>query len=209
LEPINNLNIFNYTIEHTPTEASAGGALLYISNKHSYKIRNDLNIHKKKELESIFIEIIVNNKPNIIVGCIYRHPCMDIVEFNDDYLTPLVSIIQKENNKTLYLAGDFNIDLLKADTIKSHSDFINIFQSSLIRPTISVPTRITHRSSTLIDNIFVNENTNFVESGNFTCSLSDHYPQFIITPNSNSARAKSNKYRRDMSNFNCTEFIHD
>ena len=54
-----NINLSNYSIEHTPTEATAGGALLYINKKHSYKIRPDLVIYKAKKLESIFIEIIL------------------------------------------------------------------------------------------------------------------------------------------------------
>ena len=37
-----NLQLSNYSIEHTPTESSAGGTLLYISKKLSYQLRNDL-----------------------------------------------------------------------------------------------------------------------------------------------------------------------
>ena len=43
----NNLNLNNYSFEFTPTETSAGGALLYIANHPSYKCRNGLNIYKK------------------------------------------------------------------------------------------------------------------------------------------------------------------
>ena len=55
---LNNLNLNNYSFEFTLTETSAGGALLYIVNHLSYKCRDDLNIHKKNELESTFIEIV-------------------------------------------------------------------------------------------------------------------------------------------------------
>ena len=60
---LNNLNLNNYSFEFTPTETSAGGTLLYIANHLSYKCRNDLNIYKKNELESTFIEIINPKKP--------------------------------------------------------------------------------------------------------------------------------------------------
>ena len=56
-------------MEHTPTEITADGSLLYINQKHSYKICSDLTIYKAKKLESIFIEIILPKKSNIIVGC--------------------------------------------------------------------------------------------------------------------------------------------
>ena len=49
---------------------------------------------------------------NIIVGCIYRHPNMDLNEFNSDYLTPLFAKLSKEK-KTAFLLGDYSVDLLK------------------------------------------------------------------------------------------------
>ena len=52
------MNLNNYSFEFTPTETSAGGTLLYIANHLSYKCRSDLNIYKKNELESTFIEIV-------------------------------------------------------------------------------------------------------------------------------------------------------
>ena len=56
------ISIDGYSFEHTPTEASCGGALLYISNKFNYKPRNDLLIYKSTHLESIFIEILFPKK---------------------------------------------------------------------------------------------------------------------------------------------------
>ena len=58
-----NLHIPVYTFEHTSTESSAGSTLMYISNGIPYVLRNDLQIYSPKELESIFIEIIIPNKP--------------------------------------------------------------------------------------------------------------------------------------------------
>ena len=57
-----NINIYNYSVEFTPTESHAGGTLLYINNKLSYKLRQDLCIYKSSELESTFIEIINQKK---------------------------------------------------------------------------------------------------------------------------------------------------
>ena len=87
---LNNLNINNYSFEFTPTKTSAGDTLLYIANHLSYKFRNDLDIYKKNELESAFIEFINSRKSNIIVGVIYRHPSMDPTDFNCNYLNKLL-----------------------------------------------------------------------------------------------------------------------
>ena len=57
----------------------------------SYKTRNDIKIYKFFELiESTFTEICNPKKTNIIIGCIYKHPNMNINEFNDDYLNELL-----------------------------------------------------------------------------------------------------------------------
>ena len=102
----NNLNLNNYSFEFTLTETSAGGTLLYIANHLSYKCRNDLNIYKKIELESTFIEIVNPRKSNIIVRVIYRHPSMDLTDFNCNYLNKLLDNISKEQ-KSIFTTWRF------------------------------------------------------------------------------------------------------
>ena len=60
-----------------PTEAEKGGVLIYAQENINFIPREDLNIQKSKELESYFIEAINTNGKNIIIGVIYRHPCMN------------------------------------------------------------------------------------------------------------------------------------
>ena len=45
-----------------------------------------LNIYKKNELESTFIEIVNPKKSNIFVAVNYRHPSKDLTDFNCNYL---------------------------------------------------------------------------------------------------------------------------
>ena len=107
----NNLNLNNYSFEFTPTETFAGGTLLYIANHLPYKCRNDLNIYKKNELQSTFTEIVNPKKSNIIVGISYRHPAMDLTDFNCNNLNKLLENISKEQ-KSVFLLRDFNVNLL-------------------------------------------------------------------------------------------------
>ena len=65
-------SVNNYSYEFTPTETCidetcVGDTLLYIVNRLCYKYCNDLNTHKKNELESIFIELVNPKESNIIV----------------------------------------------------------------------------------------------------------------------------------------------
>ena len=68
----------------TPTESDKGGVILYILDKHNCIPRKPLDkiMYKSHVLESVFAEIVLPRKKNIIVGCIYRHPSMLVKDFN-------------------------------------------------------------------------------------------------------------------------------
>ena len=152
---LNNLNLDNYSFEFTPTETSAGGSLLYIANHLSYKCRNDLNIYKKNELESTFIEIVNPKKSNILVGVIYKHPSTDLADFNCNYLNKLLENIFKEQ-KSVFFLGDFNVNLLNYHEHNQTNEFLDSLTCNSFIPLILKPLRITSHSNTLIDNIFSN-----------------------------------------------------
>ena len=118
IEPIFDLSLSGYNNPFlTPTERARGGALLYVKNNIDCKRRNDLEqlMYKSRKLESVFIETINEGKKNKIYACIYRHPSMEIEDFNKNYLEPVLLKLASEN-KIIYLLGDFNIDLLKTET---------------------------------------------------------------------------------------------
>ena len=85
-----NLQLNNYSTEHTPTESSGGGTLLYISKRLSYQLRNDLRLYDPVQIESTFIEIICSKSTNVIVGCIYKHPTLPINYFTNNFIAPLL-----------------------------------------------------------------------------------------------------------------------
>ena len=200
----------HYSFEFTPTETSAGGTLLYIANHLSYKCRNDLSIYKKNELESTFIEIVNPKKSNIIVGVIYRHPSMDLADFNSNYLNKLLENISKEQ-KSVFLLGDFNVNLLNYNEHNQTNEFLDSLASNSFIPLILQPTRITSHSNTVVDNIFSNVIEPDIISGNLTDTISDHLPQFAIIPNifGNISGNKYNIYERDWSKFDRENFILD
>ena len=141
------INFGNYCVEHTPTESSNGGTLLYIKNDISYELRNDLEIYKPKELESIFIEIINKTSKNTTVGCIYKHTTLSISEFNNTYIKDLLVKANSEN-KEIMLMGDFNINLLNYESNESVANFLDTNCTHGFLPYISGPTRLTPHSKT-------------------------------------------------------------
>ena len=202
-----NINLQGYSVEHTPTESTCGGSFLYINNNINYLCRNDLQIYKKKELESTFTEFIKPSGKNVIVGCIYRHPCMNPCKFNDVYLHELLQNLGNDN-KQIGLMGDFNIDMLKHDKNKDSATFLDRMYSKFLLPYITAPYRITPHSSTLIDNIFSNSIVNEIFSGNITSTISDQYVQFFLTKK---IQLKNNKetYKHNFKNFNEDAFKRD
>ena len=117
-----NVEIPGYNIKHTPTESKAGGCLLYISNKNPYKLRNDLNVYCPKKLESVFIKVLLSNKPSQIIGTIYKHASMNVSTFTNKHLKNIP--IHYENKSSL-LTGDFNINLINYNKKEAHTIFLS------------------------------------------------------------------------------------
>ena len=186
-----NIDIPNYHYFHTPTEASKGGSLIYISNKLISKPRKDLEIYQSRDVESTFSEIIIPNGKNIIVGCVYKHHTIDPKDFQN-LLIPTLQKANKEK-KMVLLAGDFNIDLLKLNKDSLTNEYFDQITNINFMPLITLPTRISTRSKTLIDNILFNQFSHGIKSGNINVSISDHSPQFAIIPFQNKKTKTKNK----------------
>lgn len=90
--PINNISLPNFTFEHTPIESKKCRVRLYFNKSFKYKAKTDLIIYEKNMIESIFVELINEDKntKNSIHGCIYKHPKQDTNEFTEDFINPVL-----------------------------------------------------------------------------------------------------------------------
>jgi len=107
------------------------------------------------------------------------------------------------------LAGDFNMDLLHIEKDKNIEEYFDLLTNNKFMPLITIPTRITKTSKTLIDNIFYNEFTNNTISENFTVGISDHLPQFSLMPSNvrkSSSKKSNKKYSRKFNKINIDKF---
>ena len=151
-------------------------------------------MYMPKQLESVFIEICNKNERNIVIGCIYKHPS---VELNENFLHPLMGELSAKD-KSVYLMGD----LMKMDIDYHTSTFFYSMTSNLFVPHILYPTRVTSTTKTLIGNSLSNS-LHFLQgiSGNLTLSVSDHLAQFLIIHDENQKLPENiNLYRRDIKN---------
>ena len=97
------------------------------------------------------------------MGNMYRPPNSK-VEFNDRFEKHIDHVMREE--KEIILMGDFNKNLINEEIEIEWSNFTTSLGLSQL---ISVPTRVTETSSTLIDHIYKNceEHISRVHVGNF------------------------------------------
>jgi len=173
-----------------------GGVAIYVQNQTQYKKRTDIHVDGT---EDIFIEIVNKHGKNMIIGVIYRPPNNSI----DLFLEKLYECLHKisQENKQIYLMGDYNIDLLSATQNAINSKLVNILSSYTLYPHIDKPTRITTTSSTLIDNMFSNIIDMDFINGIFHYDISDHLPIFTLTKQNNivheSQKTNHKMYRKE------------
>ena len=153
-----------------------GGVCIFVHESLNYKRKAEMSVNDN-DCEILTIEILNKYSRNILVSCVYRQPSGNLKNFKQH----LKNHLHKDylNNKCVYLAGDFNLNLLHCETNKHVKNFVNTLLQHNLVPTINKPTRITRKTTTLIDNIITNDFTN-----NFTCiiksDVSDHFPNFLV-----------------------------
>ena len=115
-------------------------------------------------------------RKNILIGVIYRPPNTPVQQINE-YLKALLDDI-KVSQLPCYLLGDFNMNLMNYANHNHTSDYLDIMYSNGFIPVTKRPTRVTDRSATLIDHIFVNcyENNVSMYQGILVSDVTGHYP---------------------------------
>ena len=143
----------NYISKHqVRDDRKGGGVSIYIHNSLSFKVLSNLCINSV-DIESLSIESSLDNKRSTFVNVLYRPPNGKIEPF-ETFLVKLLSSVQKAN-KDLYIAGDFNLNLLDHESNKKVHDFLNIIYRNGMIPTTNKPNRVTITIATAIELILL------------------------------------------------------
>ena len=137
----------------------------------------DLSIFcRERVFEICAIEVYSKNK-KIIVGSIFRSPSGDIAQFME-LLEDALSFLYNCSS-SIILCGDWNINYLLETPTKKRLDIItNAYNLVQI---VNFPTRITHKSATLIDCIYLDVmQFKKVAAFQHINSISDHDAQIIM-----------------------------
>ena len=155
--------------------------LIYIHKQFKYTLIDTIN-QDATGWEYLCVEMShrTPHSQKYLLCNVYRKPGESVDEMNA-FIAEFSTLLQrvKNLNKLSYICGDYNIDLLKVKINHRFGEFFDNIISSGFFPKITLPTRFSDHSATLIDNVF---STNIEEkevSGILLNHISDH--QLLFT----------------------------
>ena len=189
LSAMDNVTMFNldgYELFSQPNQCCAHGDLIiYVHKQFAATVLTNIKV-QSSGWEYLCVQLS-HQKPRskqYILCNIYRTP-NELVDDINTFTNELSSFLVKLKNlkHSAYLCGDYNIDLLKVKINKHYCNYFDDVVSNGLFPKITLPTRLSDHSSTLIDNIFTNNMDETGTSGILLNNISDHQMIFTYVEN--------------------------
>jgi len=190
-----------------PLSSNVGGVGMFVSNNLCHHVVDTCKLNCFG-VENLWVEITNRNK-KYVIGGIYRHPNSNVKEFTSE----LDCVLSHVNHKKIpcVVAGDVNIDLSKIELNVDTANYVDMVLMNNFTPTILMPTRITPKTSTLIDHMYYYTGRKLKEgtkifSGNFLEDISDHLANYTIICNTKSYTKPERPFVRIFSPKNKQKF---
>ena len=161
--------------------------------------------------EALWLNIINQSDTFFVIGVIYRHPSLILINAFIEDLSNCFTDYNKHNINYSIL-GDLNINISPINRSADAMHFINTLISCKTFPIIIKPTRVTDITATIIDHIITNVTNHEILPGVIeTSEVSDHYSVFCQVQNITLPRKNNNYigYYRDKSKFDSDAFNYD
>ena len=114
----------------------SGGVAIYINKSVNFKSMKCMSMEIDNIMECVSIELCINRGKN----CVYITCGSSIAAFSEQ----IQLLMQKvTNNKTVFLCGDMNVDLLNYGSDTNMTHYVDTMFSLGVYPLIDKPTRIT------------------------------------------------------------------
>lgn len=195
--PLINIELPNYKLLHNDSPTRAGGVAIYVASNINIEIVSELYLNIEG-CENIWIKLC---DTDVIIAAIYRHPKNRVKTFIE-HLNVNLELLK---NSKVYLVGDININIDTSvihTTGSSSCDYINMLASNGFYPLITLPTRVTVTSSTVIDHIITNDHKHQIFPGIIKADISDHYFIFCdVVMHTPSVKTYQPIFRRDLRHF--------
>ena len=178
-----------------------GGSAIYVHKSVKCKPRNKLNqLSIKNSFECAAVECTFG-KDQLLVMSVYRPPLGSIDIFFNCLEKVLLDVFVE--NKKIVMTGDFNIEMIKNNENKTN--LLSLMSSFNIVSTVFENTRITSRTASCIDNIFVN--CEYVNTLVLNTFISDHTAQKLVL-SLQRPHHHTSQFKRFFSEENKQNFIH-
>ena len=199
----------NYQIieSNTRENARGGGVGIFVKNDIVFKTLSQYSVFHERIFESLFIEVVNENKQKVVIGSVYRpgtkYPGLSFTEQFGQFSDILSNILSDLSSKyeKVYIFGDFNLDLLKINENKFISEYIDTLFSFGFLQIVTKPTRISTNSATLIDHILTNSPAESFETFLLCWQISDHFP---LIHNLTFKKSKPKQLKIKTRNFSAT-----
>ena len=178
------VNLLGYKCYHTHRKDKIGGGVsILVKEKLRSRHRPDLLI--QTDIFEYQVVELKTNKQNVLAVSGYRPPNTNSDRSLKEY-KDILKKLRSQKTHDLIIGLDHNYDLLKCETNKSTTKFMNMNEDYNLICGITKPTRVTNKSATLLDNIII--------GGKLQCNytpyvivedMSDHYPCLVILHNVN------------------------
>ena len=168
----------NWNDEGNKTQGTkrGGGVACYIKANIKYSDTKYEALNKScKDLEMLWVSIEIENMRPLVVITVYRPPQGDYKKCNT-FMNEALERANLKDNTDVFILGDFNIDLMDKNSVKSKE--LEFTARSLgLKQLVKDHTRIAHRngqvSKTKLDLIF--SNSDFIaETRTLNYNISDH-----------------------------------
>ena len=161
-----------------------GGILVYVKDQILAKRREDLESH---DIACLWLEISPNKGKSFLLGSLFQNPT-ERVEWMDRFEQFFETILNEE--KEIILLGDFNKDLLNANTCK---EWLILTESLGLSQLVTQPTRVTNNTSTLTDHIYSTNEDNLSKVCVCQIGISDHFAVFCNRKINSTFKSNSHK----------------
>ena len=171
---------------------------ILVNSKLRSKERKDLVVETEL-LEHITVKLKCDRRNILLVSC-YRPPNTNVKKFLKEYKS-LIKMLKAQKGHELIIGLDHNLDLLKYHISPPTNDFLELNLDTDLLPCITMPTRVTDKSATLIDNLFISRKLQYnYEPYIILDDLSDHLACLLILKGQNkSTKGNEKKVIRNLS----------
>ena len=177
-----------------------GGIVVYIREDIDYTM-DAVNCHVFPQYEILTVDYKIHQTKYKLIAC-YKPPSVNAQPLYDI----LTTIKQADHYKRkIIIAGDFNTNYDDAIFKRTYVDPFCVTND--LTQHITVPTRITQNSSTIIDHIYSNL-PNILKCGTIDFYISDHLPTYLLIKSIRNKIPKKQVWARIYKNYNKADFLY-